>query len=116
MQAVAAIAIPLCVATILLVPFLASQYTNTFIITPSTAPPAPDYLTPSVFLGVMIIGPIAGFAIAVGAFRGRWLMLTGLAALYFPFWWAFLLLYALSLSAKVAYYYCTDPSPASCWP
>ena len=42
-------------------------------------------------------------------------MLTGLAALYFPFWWSFLLLYSLVLSQAVAQYWCTDPR-GGCWP
>ena len=103
-QAVAASVIPLCVSTILIVFIEAVQM------------PTSDFAALGVVLGVMLIGPGAGFAVIVPAFRGRRLRLAGLAALYFPSWWSFLLVYWMALSIWLALYWCTDPRPGACWP
>ena len=103
MQAVAAMAIPPCLSTILI------ALIETFQMAYS------DFTAIGLFLGVITISTICGFAIIVRAFQGRRLMLAGLAALYFPFWCSVLPLYWLVLSAAVANYWCTDPR-GGCWP
>jgi hypothetical protein len=106
-RAVAASLIPLCVATVIIVPVgtADARFYN-----------VNGFVTLGAALGVMVIGPVAGFAAIVPAFRGRRLRLAGLAALYFPLWWSFLLLYWFVLSVRLVYYWCTDPRPGACWP
>ena len=106
-RAVAASVIPLCVATVIFVPLETAR---------AWFYDVNDFVTLGAALLVMVIGPAAGFAVIVPAFRGRRLRLAGLAALYFPLWWSFLVLYLFVLSIWMAYYWCTDPRPGACWP
>ena len=107
MRAVAASVIPLCVATLSILPLetAVARFYN-----------ANGFVTLGAVLGVMVIGPGAGFAVIVPAFCGRRLRLAALAALYFPLWWSFLVLYWLMLSIILTLYWCTDPRPGACWP